>query len=49
MPDITKPMDQTTPPTKTPGADAGALPEEVILLQEEMDKTMGTYWQLGHL
>ena len=32
----------TTPPTKTPGADTGALPEEVILLQEEMNRTMGS-------
>ena len=31
----------TTPPTKTPGADMGALPEEVILLQEERNSVMG--------
>ena len=41
MPDITKPIDQTTLPTKSPGADAGTLPEEVILLQEEMNRTVG--------
>ena len=41
IPDITKPINQTTPPTKNPGADAGDLPEEVILLQEEMNRTMG--------
>ena len=49
MPDITEAIIQppkvvytpTTPPTKTPGAGIGALPEEVILLQEEMNNTMG--------
>ena len=49
MPDITEPIIQTpkvvctptTPPTKTPGAGMGALPEEVIILQEEMNNTMG--------
>ena len=41
MPNVTKPIDQAILPTKTPGADAGALPKEVILLQEEMNKAMG--------
>ena len=49
MPDITKPIiltpeaacAPTNPPTKTPGADMGALPMEVILLQEEMNNVMG--------
>ena len=40
MPDITKPNDQTIPPTKTPGDDAEALPEEVILLQEEINRAI---------
>ena len=48
-PDDTEPIDQTpkvvctptTLPTKTLGADTGALPEEVISLQEEMNKVMG--------
>ena len=31
----------TNLPTKTPGADTGALPTEVILLQEEMNNAMG--------
>ena len=31
----------TTLPTKTARADTGALPEEVILFQEEMNRTMG--------
>ena len=49
MPDDTEPINQTpevvctptTPPTKTSGTNTGTLPEEVILLQEEMNKTMG--------
>ena len=49
MPDITKPNEQTpkvvctpaTPPARTPGADTGGLPKNVILLQEEMNRTMG--------
>ena len=49
MPDITKPIDQTpevpcapiTPPAMTPGADTNALPGNVILLQEEMNRAMG--------
>ena len=48
MPDDTEPINQTpevvctptTPPTKTPGTDMGVLPKEVILLQEEMNRTM---------
>ena len=48
-PDDTEPINQTpkvvcaptTLPTKTPGADIGTLPKEVILLQEEMNRTMG--------
>ena len=39
--DIAEPNDQTLLPTKTPEADAGALPKEVILLQEEMSRAMG--------
>ena len=49
MPDNTKliilpPEAAYTPitlPTKTPGADMGALPEDVLLLQEEMNSVMG--------
>ena len=49
MPDITEPIilppkvacTATNPPPKTPGADMGALPTEVILLQEEMNNAMG--------
>ena len=41
MPKVTKLINHTTPTTETPEANAGALPEEVILLQEEMNKTMG--------
>ena len=49
MPDDTMPISQThkvastptTLPTKTTGADRGTLPEEVILLQEEMNRAMG--------
>ena len=48
-PDDTMPISQTpkmvstptTLPTKTPGPDMCALPEEVILLQEEMNRVMG--------
>ena len=47
-PDDTVPINQTpevvcaptTLPTRTLGADTGALPEEVILLQEEMNGAM---------
>ena len=49
MPDNTDPIIQlpkavcapTTLPTKLTGADMAALPEEVILLQEEMNSGMG--------
>ena len=49
MPDNTKPIilppeavcAPTNPSTKTPWADMGALPVEVILLQEEMNNAMG--------
>ena len=49
MPDIIKPLDQTpeavsapiTLPTKIPGADTSIFPENVILFQEEMNRTMG--------
>ena len=46
MPDNTESIIQPpkvvcTPPTKTPQADMGALPEEVILLLEEMNNAMG--------
>ena len=49
MPDDTKPIDKTsegvsaptTPLTKTPRADTGILPKEMLLLQEEMNRTMG--------
>ena len=48
-PDNTEPIIQppkvfctpTTPPTKTAQTDMGTLPEEVILLQEEMNSAMG--------
>ena len=41
LPNVAEPIDQAILPTKTPGADTGPLPEEVILLQEEMNKAMG--------
>ena len=41
MPKVIESINHTTPTTKMPRANAGALPEEVILLQEEMNKTMG--------
>ena len=41
MPDVAEPIGQAIPPTKTPGVDAGVLPEEVILLQEEINKALG--------
>ena len=62
-PDITEQIDQTpevvcapiTLPAKTPGTDTNALPRNVILLQEEMNRAMGhllttrssldTHWQ----
>ena len=37
-----------TLPTKTPVADTGALPEEVILLQEEMNSAMGYFLMTRH-
>ena len=40
-PKVTESVNHTTLPAKMPGTNAGALPEEVILLQEEMNKTMG--------
>ena len=49
MPDDTEAINQTpkmvcaptTLPTKTLGTDMGTIPKEVILLQEEMNRTMG--------
>ena len=41
IPKATKPVNHTTLLAKTPGANTWALPEEVTLLQEEMNKTMG--------
>ena len=49
IPDDTLPVSQTPevssaptlPPTRTPGADMGAFPKEVILLQGEMNRAMG--------
>ena len=41
MPNVTKSVNHTMLPAQTPGANAGALPEEVTLLQEEMNKTVG--------
>ena len=49
MPDISKLIIQppeaaytpSTPPTKTPWANTGALPEDTFLLQEEMNSAMG--------
>ena len=49
MPDNNKPIIQppeavctpTTLPNKTPGADTGDLPKEVILLQEEINSAIG--------
>ena len=49
MPDVTEPIDQTlevaysptTPPVKIPGTDTTALPGNVILLQEEMNRAIG--------
>ena len=40
-PEVTKSVNQASSPAKTPEANTGALPEEVTLLQEEMNKTMG--------
>ena len=49
MPNDPKPIDQTpevvcaltAPPTKTPEADIGTLPKEVVLLHKEMNRAMG--------
>ena len=49
MPDVTKPIDQTLEvacapvmlPAKIPGNETNTLPGNVILLQEEMNRTMG--------
>ena len=41
LPKVTKSVNHTTLPAKTPEANTGALPEEVSLLQEEMNKAMG--------
>ena len=40
-PEVTKSVNHATLPAKTPGANTGALPEEVTLLQKELTKTMG--------
>ena len=41
LPEVTESVDHATLPSKTPGGNTGALPEEVTLLKKEMSKTMG--------
>ena len=55
-PNVTEPINQTlevaytptTPPAKIPGTDTNTLHRNVILLQEVMNRVMGTYWQQAH-